>query len=590
MTHTQLPSPTINLDNKFTISSVCSDNLGSNEEPYYQTTVTIMGDKSKVAKGSYNLTAKQGSTTITIPVYADEFPQGLPVKLATDDIKRYHFIATKPDKVAWDEQNREVVFQAPEGSQTIRSVTFAFEGAPSRVSFNASQDVVDAEWTIYESVDGTDGSFQVSGLANRDTEAGGAFMHNLKYTTRYLRIVYNSENKGEVALSNFVIEGDPMLLVNPDELEFSDTERAKTLTLTAINLNNIRIELDNATDFQMSHGAVDPSASYTLSSTDYPDALGKNKVGDIVIKTQWITNSIVNDGMITIYNKDDNDSILAKVKLVGAGKYLHMEDAKTTGLYTGIPDGSRDTDGDGNPNTEYKYTYHGADYTAYQYHPIDLSNAFAEDGTALFDYLFVYGETTTTDATHNITAPSGENGSNARTPYYVYIRDVDAYGNFDRYRFVTMVENANEGIKAHVDGVTTKDSTTYINVPKNASVRVYITGFCPYASTGADKFQEGVFFFRGMAGSKLDVYLEDAHIFARNKMMDGQPFYTRGDERNPTFTEGYARGSGGVLVFECVEKTENMMMVQPFDVTLHTTGNNLLKRRGENNKKSKFYC
>ena len=580
LTHTQLPSPTINLDNKFTISSVCSDNLGSNEEPYYQTTVTIMGDKSKVTKGSYNLTAKQGSTTITIPVYADEFPQGLPVKLATDDIKRYHFIATKPDKVAWDEQNREVVFQAPEGSQTIRSVTFAFEGAPSRVSFNASQDVVDAEWTIYESVDGTDGSFQVSGLANRDTEAGGAFMHNLKYTTRYLRIVYNSENKGEVALSNFVIEGDPMLLVNPDELEFSDTERAKTLTLTAINLNNIRIELDNATDFQMSHGAVDPSASYTLSSTDYPDALGKNKVGDIVINTQWITNSIVNDGMITIYNKDDNDSILAKVKLVGAGKYLHMEDAKTTGLYTGVPDGTRDTDGDGNPNTEYKYTFHGADYSdTYQYHPIDLTNTFATDGTALFDYLFVYGETTTIDATTDITAPSSsdEKGSNARTPYYVYKRDMDAYGNFDRYRFVTMVDNANEGTKAHVDGVTTKDSTTYINVPKNASVRVYITGFCPYASTGADKFQEGVFFFRGMAGSKLDVYLEDAHIFARNKMMDGQPFYTRGDERNPTFTEGYARGSGGVLVFECVEKTENMMMVQPFDVTLHTTGNNLLK-------------
>lgn len=571
LTHTQLPSPTINLDNKFTISSVCSDNLGSDEEPYYQTTVTIMGDKSKVTKGSYNLTAKQGSTTITIPVYADEFPQGLPVKLATDDIKRYHFIATKPDKVAWDEQNREVVFQAPEGSQTIRSVTFAFEGAPSRVSFEASQDIVDNEWTIYESVDGSDRSFQVSGLANRDTEAGGAFIHNLKYTTRYVRIVYNSENKSEVALSNFVIEGDPMLLVNPDELEFSDTERAKTLTLTAINLSQIRIELDNTTDFQMSHGVEGHANTYVLTSEDYPEALGVNKVGDIVLNTEWISSSIVNDGMITIYNVADNDSVLAKVKLVGAGKYLRLEDAEKTGIYTGIPDGTIDP--------SRKYTYHGSDYTNYTYHQVDLRKAFANDGTALFDYLFVYGETTTTDATTNITTPSGDQGSNARTPYYVYIRDVDAYGNFDRYRFVTMLDNANIGRKEdlHVQGVTTKDSTTYINVPKNASVRVYITGFCPYASTGADKFQEGVFFFRGMAGSKLDVYLEDAHIFARNKMMNGQPFYTRGDERNPTFTEGYARGSGGVLVFECVEKTENMMMVQSFDVTVHTTGNNLLK-------------
>lgn len=581
LTHTQLPSPTINLD-KFTISSVYSDNLGSNEEPYYQTTVTIMGDKSKVTKGSYNLTAKQGSTTITIPVYADEFPQGLPVKLATDDIKRYHFIATKPDKVAWDEQNREVVFQAPEGSQTIRSVTFAFEGAPSRVSFEASQDIVDTEWTIYESVDGTDGSFQVSGLANRDTEAGGAFMHNLKYTTRYLRIVYNSENKGEVALSNFVIEGDPMLLVNPEELEFSDTERAKTLTLTAINLSQIRIELDNTIDFQMSHGVEGHANTYVLTSEDYPEALGVNKVGDIVLNTEWISSSIVNDGMITIYNVADNDSVLAKVKLVGAGKYIRLENADKTGIYTGIPDGTRDTDGDGNPNTEYKYTFHGADYSdTYQYHPIDLTNTFATDGTALFDYLFVYGETTTIDATTDITAPNAEDevGSNARTPYYVYIRDMDAYGNFDRYRFVTMLDNANIGRKEdlHVLGVTTNDSSLYINIPKDAQVRVYIAGFCPYASTGADKFQEGVFFFRGMAGSKLDVYLEDAHIFARNKMMDGQPFYTRGDERNPTFTEGYARGSGGVLVFENMESTEDLLQIVPFEVTIHTIGNNLLK-------------
>jgi hypothetical protein len=472
-----------------------------------------------------------------------------------------------------------VVFQAPEGSQTIRSVTFAFEGAPSRVSFEASQDIVDNEWTIYESVDGTDGSFQVSGLANRDTEAGGAFMHNLKYTTRYVRIVYNSENKSEVALSNFVIEGDPMLLVNPDELEFSDTERAKTLTLTAINLSQIRVELDNTTDFQMSHGAVDPSASYTLSSTDYPDALGKNKVGDIVINTQWITNSIVNDGMITIYNVDDHDAVLAKVKLVGAGKYLHKDGAKATGLYTGIPDGTRDTDGDGNPNAEYKYTFHGSDYTDYRYHSVDLSKAFAADGTALFDYLIVYGETTTTDATKNITAPSGDNGSNARTPYYVYARDVDAYGNYDRYRHVTMVDNANVGTKAHIPGVTMQEDgkAVFMGVDAGQKMSVYMTGFCPYATTGFTSDQEGAWFFRGKHGSKLDIYLDSCYIFSRNKMETGRPFYTRGDERNPTFTEDYARGSGGVLVFECVDESADVALENPFDVTIHTIGKNLLK-------------
>ena len=579
LTHTEPTKPVVSLDSHFTTTlSAVSNNLGTTpEEPYYQTTVTISGDMSAVEKGSYVLTATQGTATITIPVHADEFPQGLPIKLATDDANRYHFVAVETDKVTWDEANRNVVFQTPEGEQTIRSVTFAFEGAPSRIQFTASQDIVDNLWRVEESVDGID--YVISGLANRDNETGTKFVHNLQYTTRYVRVVYNSENKSEIELSDLVIEGDPMLLVNPEELEFSTDDRNKSLTLTAINLNNIRIELDNINDFQMSHGSAAASATYTLSSADYPDALGVNKVGDFVINTEWITNSIVNDGMITIYNMDDNDSILAKVKLVGAGKYLHKDGAKTTGLYTGLPDGTRDIDGDGNPNTEYKYTFHGAEYTDYQYHQVDLTKAFADDGTALFDYLFVYGETTTTDGSKDITAPKGENGSNARTPYYVYIRDVDAYGRFDRYRFVTMLDNANIGNKQdlHVPGVTTNDSSLYINVPKDMSVRVYITGFCPYASTGADKFQEGVFFFRGMAGSKLDVYLENAYLFARNKMLTGQPFYTRGDSRNPSFTEGYARGSGGVLVFENMEKTEDLTKIVPFEVTIHTEGNSLLK-------------
>ena len=579
LTHTEPTSPEVSLDSHFTTTlSAVSNNLGTTpEEPYYQTTVTISGDMSAVEKGSYVLTATQGTAKITIPVHADEFPQGLPIKLATDDAKRYHFVAVEEDKVTWDETNKHVVFQTPEGEQTIRSVTFAFEGAPSRIKFTASQDIIDNQWRVDESADGS--YFVTSGLANRDTEEGTKFVHNLQYTTRYVRLVYNSENKSEVELSDFVIEGDPMLLVNPEELEFSTDDTEKSLTLTAINLNNIRIELDNVTDFQMNHGTAASSAIYKLSSTDYPNALGKNKVGDIVINTKWITNSIVNDGMITIYNVDDHDAVLAKVKLVGAGKYLHKEGAKTTGLYTGVPDGTRDTDGDGNPNTEYKYTFHGSDYKEYPYHHVDLSNAFDADGNALFDYIIVYGETTTTDATKNITAPAGENGSNARTPYYVYARDVDAYGNYDRYRHVTMVDNANVGTKAHILGVTMQEDgkAVFMGVDAGQKMSVYMTGFCPYATTGYTSDQEGAWFFRGKHGSKLDIYLDNCYMFSRNKMETGRPFYTRGDVRNPFFTEDYARGSGGVLVFECVDESADVALAQPFDVTIHTIGKNLLK-------------
>ena len=589
---------TITGNSGFTISSSASTEIptGDDNEKYYQTTITLKdgeeNDAQRVEVGAYTLTVIQGDIELNIPVYADVVPQGLPIRLAEDDIKRYHFIATESSEhVTWN-ANKEIIFK--NAGNVAHSVVLTFEGAPSRISFTASRDIEDTEWKIYESEDGSAGSFVESDASiNRDTESGPNFVHNLKYTTRYVRIYYYSENSSELTLSNLVIEGDPMLIVDPEELEYDKEHREKDLTLTAINLNKIRIELSNTTDFQMQHGSSETAAAFTLDESSYPDALGKNKVGNIVINTKWISESIVNDGIITIYNVVENkpDSVLAKIKLVGAGQYLRLEDAATTGIYTGIPDGTRDIDGDGNNDT---YTYHGKDYNAdntspYSYHQVNLTNAFAPDGTALFDYLFVYGETTTTDATKNITAPSGDNGSNALTPYYVYVRDVDAYGKFDRYRFVTMVENINVGTKPHIEGVTisgTEDSedeennaiTVPVNyIPVDKELSVYITGFAPYATTGFTKGDEGVFFFRGNAGDTLHVYLEDAHIFARNKMEHGQPFYTRGDQRNPTFSEKYARGSGGVLVFECTDTSEQIDLATPFDVTIHTIGNNLLK-------------
>lgn len=556
------------------------------ENSYYETTIRISGKKETInsINSQCELTIKQNDEEIKVVVYTAEFPQGLPIQLDVDDTKRFYFTTTELSFVYWNEDTKQVVFRNPGASNAPRSMVMAFEGAPNMILFNTTE----TAWNIYESSDGK--NFRLADNSERKV-LDGSIYQGLDYTSRYVMLECVALSKEEVKISNLEIKGIPMLFVNPDELEFSEDIRLQELILTAINLKNIRIELDNTTDFQMSHGSEESNATYTLTSADYPDALGVNKVGNIVINTKWITNSIVNDGVITIYNVVENkaDSVLAKVKLVGAGKYLRKEDADKTGIYTGIPDGTRDTDGDGDPNTDYKYTFHGSDYEGYQYHEVDLSKAFAEDGTALFDYLFVYGETKTKDETKNITAPSGDNGSNARTPYYVYIRDVDAYGKFDRYRFVKMVDNANIGDKnsLHIPGVTSNVSsgtaedngnTLYIDVPKeNGSVRVYISGFCPYASTGTSKYDEGVFFFRGGAGSKLDVYLEDAHIVARNKMADGQPFYTRGDKRNPTFTEGYARGSGGVLVFENVEITENLMEMLPFEVTIHTLGNNLLK-------------
>ena len=593
---------TIDENSGFTISPISlSDtkeiSTDDENESYYQTTITIKdggkNDIQKVGVGAYTLTVTQGDIELNIPVYADVVPQGLPIRLAEDDVKRYHFIATESELVTWNAPN--VIFLNP-GTPKTRMVTFTFEGAPSRIMFDVSQTIKDGELKVYESEKG-DRYDQVY-----DYSIDGKNMtFKLKYTTRYVHLKYYSENNiSEFMLSNLVIEGDPMLLVNPEELEFSDEEGEKeqALTLTTINLNKIKVVLDNVIDFKMSHEeAQEESSEYILTSEQYPDALGKNKVGDIVINTEWISQSLANDGLITIYNilEDNSEVELAKVKLVAAGKYIRLDNANMTGIYTGIPDGTRDRDGDGNPDVEYKYTYHGKDYnenntSPYTYHEVNLTNAFAPDGTALFDYLFVYGETTTKEGeSTNITAPAGELGSNARTPLHVYVRDFDAHGNFDRYRHAKTIDDVNVGKKPHIEGVTvsgneesTNEKEEQISVPVNyipvgEQLSVYITGFAPYATTGYTKGDEGVFFFRGEANSKLHVYLEDTHIFARNKMETGQPFYTRGDKRNPTFSEKYARGSGGVLVFECVTETEQIDYAWPFEVSIHTIGNNLLK-------------
>ena len=580
----------------FTINQSRTVSIDNDNESYYQTTVTISdgeyGDSQRIVKGEYTLTATMdGADPINVTIYADEVPQGLPIHLATDNVKRFHFIAVPEQSrhVKWDAKNRSVLFQDPGNIGITRSVVFAFEGAPSRISFITEQEI---GWTIEESKTGDEESYNpCSGTYTAETKT---FVYQLNYESRYVRVKYFSQGREVASISNLVIEGDPMLLVNPDELEFSDTEeeRQQKLTLTTINLQRIHVKLDNDIDFDMTHGNHLIQSEYILLSTDYPDALGKNKVGNIEIDVNWTTENLANEGLITIYNilEDNSEVVLAKVKLVAAGKYIRLENAAKTGVYTGVPDGTRDLDGNGEPNEEYRYTYHGEDYTDYTYHEVNLTNAFAPDGTALFDYLFVYGETTTKEGECiNITAPAGEKGSNARTPLRVYERDVDADGNYDRYRHVKTIDDVNVGTKPHIEGVTVSgneesenENKEQISVPVNyipvgEQLSVYITGFAPYATTGYTKGDEGVFFFRGEANSKLHVYLENAHIFARNKMQNGQPFYTRGDERNPTFSEKYARGSGGVLVFECVTKAEQIDLAKPFEVSIHTIGNNLLK-------------
>jgi len=534
-----------------------SENKGTAEEPYYETIVTFSATQAnKNATLEAYVTFNEEIHTKNIAIRTYNFPQELPIKLATDDAERYYFVTTASAYAQWDESTRQIKFQNP-GAQLTRSVAFAFNGAPSEIRFNVSSEINTADWVIKESADGV--TFTEASIDLR-TIAGQLFTQPLQYTTRYLIIEYVSADLREVALSNLVIEGYPMAWATPEQLALSEEQKTASFVLTTVNLQNIKVVLNN-TDFRMTHGSnTEEKTEILLSASDYADALGVNKVGEITFNVIWKSTGNVNQGIISIYNADDN-SLLTTVKIVGSKNAITVDDV-LTGIYTGIPSG---------------YTSAvGADY---QYHEVSLANAFANDGTALFDYLIIYGETKTTDGSSVITTPTSSAGSNALTPYYIYEKALNSETNrYDAYRFVQLVENANTPNKAEISGVTTTDDGSHpsIYIDVNTSLRVYMTGFCPYATTGHDMAQEGVWFFRGTNGEKLDIYLEDCHIYSRNKSEFGTPM-SKSDVNASIFTGDYALGSGGVLVFENTESSDNMETAQPLDVTIHTIGNNVFK-------------
>ena len=570
-THTSSTISKITLADPLTYTATTSENLGTIEEPYYTTVVTIQAP-STTEETTYSLVAEQGEKSSNVAIRTYKFPQELPIQLATDDVERYYFVTADSRYAIWNADSRQVVFQNP-GAQLSRSITFAFNGAPSIIRFDLSKDVVDEHWIIEESTDGISFGMNQKG---RDKDEGSTLTHQLYYTTRYVRVTYDAPLTTEIKLSNLLIEGYPQAIASPRSMFFTELSDIQEFSLTAINLQKVDFEVDNVDAFKISADATDDSSWGNVvhaTETTHPHALGTNKVDLITISVKWLKTTALDEGKITIRNKADN-SVLTTISLLGSDDYFVKDKAQNTGIYTGIPDGTVDP--------LRNYTYHGAPYNDYAYHQVDLTNAFAEDGTALFDYLFIYGETTPASG-NNITAPqkgsadgSTNVGSNAVTPLIVYRKTINADDEYKGYQFVKKLDNVNVANKAEIGEIIINDTSgvRYINV-QDADLRIYMTGFCPYATTGYDKLQEGVFLFRGKHGKKLDLYLEDLHVFSRNKTENGNAFY--GDkEGGETYNEGYARGSGGVLVFENIDKQEELLLYEPFEVSIHTRGDNLL--------------
>ena len=492
-------------------------------DTYGEKTILVTSKATTEKEGRIYVKNAAGDILLELPIYTFIFPQTLPIQLATDEPQRFYYVTTASNYAKWDMNTRVVTLQnAP--ADKIRSLTFEFDGAPTLLRYNHTAGDR-GTWTIRESANNAD--WYKADPATRVVN-GNEIEQGLLTTTRYVQLQYESPYSEKVEVSNLIIVGDASVTTDVNVLEFTETQPTSSLKVTAINLADFDVQIDNK--------------NFTVTSFDR-DALTGNGIVEVPVSITWAATKAVEYATLTIFNPNDDNAVLATVELVG--KKQSISGPTHIGIYTGLAENI----------TKLNGTFEGTERR-----PVDLTNAFdaATQTKALFDYLLIYGETSTMDGSTIITTPTNQRGSNAKTPCYIYQREGDTY------KLLKVVDNVNDQDKAWSGAIPVPVS----NIP----TRVYITGFAPYASTGYTKEEEGVWCFRGQAGSKLDVYLEDSYIYSRYKTIDGHSFIDR--DNGESFAEQYARGSGGVLVFECssVGNKDN-----PFKVNIHTMDRNLLK-------------
>ena len=527
----------------------------TDENPFGITGVEVVSYATEETQGFLNVF--EGSNhVLQIPISTYLFPQKLPIKLATDKPDggdRYYFVTTHTHNAEWDGTDgvRKITLNNAV-SDAAPYLTFAYDGAPTYIGFDFTQNV-HGTWELEQFVEGewkavTPDSKDVVDIAS------GKFKRFVSSEAKQLRVIYQSDYAEKVEITELVIVGDASVIVDPARMVL-DVNTPEDLTVTAINLPSMTVKSTNP-NFTISHdNGTNYGNEYTLTGgtgSSYENQLGDGNIGDITFKVKWSGTDAVEVGELRITTTiGDEVKTLGTVELTGIQGKITVGDIK---MNTGVPEGYTLASVEDEENEGWKGDNH---------RPVNISAAFSPEGEPLFDYVVVYGETTTSDGSDKITLPNKMSGSNAKTPCYIYQKGIDGY------EFLKRVENVNAKDKAWDLGADDKDA---VSVPaEQNSVSMYITGFAPYASTGYTKADEGVWYFRANGGQSIDIYLEDCYIYSRAKTDDGHTFADRSD--GYTFVEPYACGSGAVLVFACNEQAN----ATPMNVTIHTLGNNLLK-------------
>ena len=239
---------------------------------------------------------------------------------------------------------------------------------------------------------------------------------------------------------------------------------------------------------------------------------------------------------------------------------ITLNDLADFNLYTGT-DLYKEKDG----------TYGKAQYK--EKYAIDLVPTFSATGEPLFGRLYVFGMTTSpTPAVfegktgYTILAPTASAGSDAITPCYIFEPEGKAY------KLVATIPNMNMSDK----------NATYFTLTAN-SQKYYMTGFCPYATTGYGENQAGVWLLSGSASAKIDLYLHNLCVYARAHTDNGKIATTQEtatgsgnivshDLLNAELTS-YLKTTAAVLAFATINENAST----PFFPTIHLLGDNELE-------------
>lgn len=511
----------------------------------------------------------EGTTLkLQIPIQTYLFPQELPIKLATDKPDggdRYYYVTTHTHNAEWDGRDgvRTITLNNAV-SDAAPYLIFEFEGNPTYIGFNYSntakgtwelEQYIGDSWIV---VPHTPANGDVLDNGDVENNIPGTFKRFVNATANKLRLIYQSEYAEKVNITDLVIVGDASAIADPARLEL-DYDVPEDLTVSAINLPHLNITSTNK-NFTVAYnnGTLSSYAtSHALTSTQFA-VLNGSGMGDIPLQVKWLGTEAIEHGTLELTATVNGvEKLLATVELVGVKQGITEGDL---GIYTGVATGY---------TLAGKYKADGVTLTGKwqgdDRRPVNINAAFSPTGRPLFDYVVVYGETTTADGSKTINQPNTLLGSNAKTPCYIYKK------NDTKYQYLKTVENANSKEKSWYE--TSQQDMDAVQIPDGQnSVSMYITGFCPYASTGYTKGDEGVWYFRANKGQSINVYLQDCYIYSRAKTHDGHSFVDRQDGNS--FSGAYSCGSGAVLVFACNDKDNE---ATPMNVTICTLDSNLLK-------------